>query len=324
MAKNALVVAGPKLQKALHSLVGTSPKTDLTAAHTPQKAQSVITRMGGESKSPSYNGYFTLKDVSTYNEDGSVKEFRVAVCDGETWDPETETSGVSIAEVSTGFFLEVPCTIFALEGTSTRRIWLKCGPTAAYKNEIIASDFIQLPGYSYYLIGDVSPGKIIQRHGDLKSYVRDTYPYNYDSIGMNGVAYVNYTTYYGDCSMRVKENEDGTSDTSMVYVCDGATWDPIKCTSEESTFYVNGTAHTTPCISIATEEGALRLVYDYISRETTLRYGDLKLEEGDIKGSVRLGTTLAYGSFKNIVPPSGEYRIWLFAPADCSGIMPEV
>lgn len=165
MAKNALVVAGPKLQKALHDLVGTSPKTDLTAAHTPQKAQSVITRMGGESKSPSYNGYFAIKDVSTYNEDGTVKEYRVAVCDGETWDPETEKSGdstvrlnVNTKPVASTVLSPVARYIYLIYTASSNKIDIMSFDST--KDTDVGS------GIYYYLLGEyiTSEKRVIQRH----------------------------------------------------------------------------------------------------------------------------------------------------------------
>ena len=33
-----------------------------------------------------YDGFFTLKDVSRRNQSGKLQELRVAVCDGATWD----------------------------------------------------------------------------------------------------------------------------------------------------------------------------------------------------------------------------------------------
>lgn len=111
----------------------------------------------------SYNGYFTLKDVSTYNEDGSVKEYRVAVCDGETWDAETETSGPMLLRVNYTT-ISVPCCIlsdfeqgqyiYLVYTNSTRRI--------TFQVSGIESDNFDV---YYYLIGEFSKeGSIIQRH----------------------------------------------------------------------------------------------------------------------------------------------------------------
>ena len=61
-----------------------------------------------------YNGYFTLKDVSTYNEDGTVKEYRVAVCDGETWNPQTETSLSMPVYVNDYVVAHFECCVFSL------------------------------------------------------------------------------------------------------------------------------------------------------------------------------------------------------------------
>lgn len=331
MSQKALIFAGPKLQKALKDLSAGVKAIDLTPEAEPSKRQSILTRMENGTRSQSYNGYFTLKDVSTYNGDGTVKEYRVAVCDGETWDPEKQESGDSIAILGNNVTLAFKSKIISIPSDySEYHIYLKCGYNERYRNEIILSPFspTRLPGYSYYLVGDIEKPPysnvmtIRQRHGFMLMSFSDLKT----NSTSNGIPFIPYTSYSGSLSLRCKENEDGTFDASTVHVCDGATWDPIACSSDESTFYVNGTLHKVPCISIPAEGGTLVLVYDYISGNTTLRYGGNEVEPGDIKGFVRIGFISLPGTtdWRNIVPPNGEYHMWLFAPGDCSGIVPKV
>ena len=112
-----------------------------------------------------YNGYFTLKDVSTYNEDGTVKEFRVAVCDGETWDPVTETSGPMLLRVNYAT-ISVPCCILSdLVNQQGQYIYLVyTNSTRQVAFQVSGSQFDNFDVY-YYLIGEFSQkGSIIQRH----------------------------------------------------------------------------------------------------------------------------------------------------------------
>jgi hypothetical protein len=240
MAKNALVVAGPKLQKVLKDIAAGVKNTDLSTKKNSVKNQSIITRMGGESKPSSYNGYFTLKDVSTYNEDGTAKEYRVAVCDGETWDPETEKSGVSKVQVD-GIVLNFDSKIFTI--TEDISVYVKTGPNSSYKNTIVVVPLSQKPerlGYIYYYIGDVRTNKksvtneetgenqeivtgisITQRHGVSNlAPVTDSRVTWYD--GYNGIPHLSYPFYKGYFSVRHIENDDtGECDPQRILVCDG-------------------------------------------------------------------------------------------------------
>lgn len=47
---------------------------------------------GAAEGEPVYNGYFKIFDITTTDSNGN-SQFRVAVADGETWNPETQTSG---------------------------------------------------------------------------------------------------------------------------------------------------------------------------------------------------------------------------------------
>lgn len=111
----------------------------------------------------SYNGYFTIKDVSTYNEDGTVKEYRVAVCDGETWDEETETSGPMLLRVNYST-VSVPCCILSdfKQGQYIYLVYTNSTHQIGFQVSSIQSDNFDV---YYYLIGEFSKdGTIIQRH----------------------------------------------------------------------------------------------------------------------------------------------------------------
>lgn len=114
----------------------------------------------------SYNGYFTIKDVSTYNEDGSVKEYRVAVCDGETWDAEKQTSG-DMSVLCNNNYYTIKSTIFTVN-QKYRYILIKFRFDVEKNSpvlELITSN--SLSSYEY-MIGEfsISDSKlnIIQRH----------------------------------------------------------------------------------------------------------------------------------------------------------------
>ena len=188
----------------------------------------------------SYNGYFTLKDVSTYNEDGTVKEYRVAVCDGETWNAETETSGASkVACGSNTLYFD--CKILTV--TESCDIYIKCGYNSTYKNEIIAVKTGEKPsriGYIYYLVGSVeltppNPESvlqededkplgvltIIQRHG--VSYLA---PVEYSGgtfqAGHNGMPMLQYNEFTGYFAVRhVEEEDSGQCSLDQILVCHG-------------------------------------------------------------------------------------------------------
>ena len=119
---------------------------------------------GGGGAAASYNGYFTLKDVSTYNEDGSVNENRVAVCDGETWDAETEKSGDSLLRVNYST-VAVPVTIVDIQ--SDDRLYISLRYTVSSK-EVSVVATTQVPADSFaeffYLIGEIHRNKLTQRH----------------------------------------------------------------------------------------------------------------------------------------------------------------
>lgn len=241
MAKRSIVVAGPKLQQKLHELAHTAPQTDLTASRNVNTPQSIITRKGeGGKKQYEYNGYFTIIDVSTYNEDGTVKEFRVAVCDGETWDSETETSSDSYMTAYTSdkafsYRIAVKAQVVAVNESSTIAIRY-CHGTRSAEIVAYAKPPLQHTGYFYYTIGDVTIKnnvmKIIQRHGltvDEKKYT-------------NGTAYIDvgyvkdFCVYY----IQPEVNDDGTTPIpTEIVVCNGNSWDPVKKTSEDSRVTVN-------------------------------------------------------------------------------------
>ena len=121
---------------------------------------------GGGGAAASYNGYFTLKDVSTYNEDGSVNENRVAVCDGETWDPKMQTSGPMLMRVNYST-VKVPCCVVS-DFTQGQDHYIYLVYTNSTRQIVFqASSVLQSDNFDvyYYLIGEFSRyGTIIQRH----------------------------------------------------------------------------------------------------------------------------------------------------------------
>lgn len=87
MAKNTLIVAGPKLVKKLRDLSNGVTNVDLTTAQKVSNRQEIISRRGTGKNTPAYNGYFAVKDISTYT--GDVPSYKVGVFDGGTFNPET-------------------------------------------------------------------------------------------------------------------------------------------------------------------------------------------------------------------------------------------
>lgn len=145
---------------------------------------------GGTYVPPSYNGFFTLKDVSTFNNDGTVKEFRVAVCDGETWDPVTETSGNMSAVCNTNYHY-IKSTIFTVS-QGNQYISIKYRLDEATNSNVLELVINSSLSSGEYLIGElkISDSKlnIIQRH----------------TVGMgNGVPRL--WLYSDYCSMRINE-----------------------------------------------------------------------------------------------------------------------
>ena len=200
---------------------------------------------GGAGAGPEYNGYFTIKDVSTYTEDGTIKEYRGAVCDGATWDAAKQTSGDSYYIVSdTSSTRRIPCTILTIKGDSDLYIrYCHCKGTA---DIVVRRDApINNTGYYYYLLGSIRivnhAMKILQRHGAYKVYLNDDryeYVRNYNAvptIQVNG-----YTGYFCIRIIEPKPSDDGTiPEPTQFAICDGNTWDPDTKTSEKSTVYVN-------------------------------------------------------------------------------------
>ena len=166
-----------------------------------------------------YNGYFTLKDVSTYNEDGTVKEYRVAVCDGETWDPETETSNHMSVVVNSGYIYIESCIFTPQNYDTINLVVVKEGTDVAGLNipklypiwqanqhyNIGLAMYKSLPNeflhkvVSVYLLGEISnagtSNKIIQRH----------------KVGMgNGIPRVWMAQQI--CSMEIENDDTDTDD----------------------------------------------------------------------------------------------------------------
>ena len=226
--------------------------------------RSSLKEVPATSGGASYNGYFTIKDVSTYNEDGSVKEYRVAVCDGETWDAEKQSSGNSYMTAYTSdhvlYSIAVKTQVVTVKETSTVAIRYCHGTRSA---EIVAytKPPLQHTGYFYYTIGDaiIENGvmKIIQRHG------AGTNEKTINGTACIDVGYVkDFCVYY----IQPEVNDDGTiPKPTEIVVCNGNSWDPVKKTSDKSMVTVNNVYRweiETKKINIETETGNIYVCYD--------------------------------------------------------------
>ena len=152
---------------ALRRVIGTNQKFDLTVA--PQGKSRRLPSYPEEETAASaeYNGYFTLKDVSTRDEQGNITAVRIAVCDGETWEAENETSGDSYLRVNYSQY-EVPCEVLA---DVSRYIYIECDARTStplitlISSAEVKSDDVGNSLY-YYLLGEWYNNQIIQRHNN--------------------------------------------------------------------------------------------------------------------------------------------------------------
>ena len=166
---------------ALRRVIGTNQKFDLTVA--PQGKSRRLPSYPEEETAASaeYNGYFTLKDVSTRDEQGNITAVRIAVCDGETWDAEHETSGFSFLRVN--YDQEgVLCKV--MTGVS-RYIYIECDASTAtplitfISSATPKSDDVGNNLY-YYLLGEWYNDKIIQRHNNgIGNGIAQVWPVTY-------------------------------------------------------------------------------------------------------------------------------------------------
>lgn len=181
-------------------------------------------------QSSTYNGHFTIKDVSTYNEDGTVKEFRVAVCDGKTWNPETETSRSNTLYFGYPYEnIYIDSTVFTLPPDTLTGLYIKFGPTNNYINKIITDSMRSevAVGYQLINIGTVSTeyGALrIEQHYEGMYVINPRVSYNYNRLTVVQL-----------------EDEDGKP-MNKIAVCDGETWDARKHTGGAFWFIENGWA----------------------------------------------------------------------------------
>lgn len=206
--------------------------------------------------SSKYNGYFTLKDVSTYNEDGTVREYRVAVCDGESWDAETEKSalmGLDYGNTVGDFSVSIESKVFSL--TRYASFYIKHGPNSNYINQIIAYIDGNTPdrvfGYTYTYIGSASVDSsgVLRINQILKS------PY---------VPHPKFQNYYGDFSIIGLETADGTPIENKYAVCNGMTWDAHSQKGGKSRFYVNGWEHELDSTIVEVDLAHTSLYINYV------------------------------------------------------------
>lgn len=191
-----------------------------------------------------YNGYFTLKDVSTYNEDGTIKEFRIAVCDGETWDPETETSGKSVATCN-GYKYSFQSVIIPIEKSS--EIFIVCGRNQDYYNGIVSymqddelNSKLNVTGYSFYHIGSV----VVTEEGSERS-IEVIQRHTTES------AYIPFDQFCGDFEASAKSNGDGT-------------FDKVSLTFKSGYVSINGTYRYVSSATIESKANTYALIrYNY-------------------------------------------------------------
>ena len=224
MAEDRFLLDSPAIEKA----VAFHNSADYPPRRPGKNSLDDVPAMGGGENS--YNGYFTIKDVSLVKEDGTV-EFRVAICDGKTWDAVSLTSGFSYA-VCRGDTIRFDSKIFPV--TESVSVYIKCGPTDYYRNEIVLVPHSlnkppEMLGYAYYLIGDVlvaaatettsASMRIIQRHGEFTPTVTQTDSSYY---GYNGEPHIPYHQWYGYFSVRfVEDAENGAIVPNKLMVCNG-------------------------------------------------------------------------------------------------------
>lgn len=152
---------------ALRRVIGTNQKFDLTVAPQGKSRRLPSYQEEEMAATAEYNGYFTLKDVSTRDEQGNITAVRIAVCDGETWDAEHGTSGNSYLRVNYSQYA-VPYEV--LTGVS-RYIYIECDasmPTpliTLISSSTVKDDDVGNNLY-YYLLGEWYENKIIQRHNN--------------------------------------------------------------------------------------------------------------------------------------------------------------
>lgn len=305
MSKNALILAGPKLQKALKDLSAGVKAIDLTPEADPSKRQTLLTRMGNVTGSQSYNGYFTLKDVSTYAEDGTVKEYRVAVCDGETWDPETETSGDSIAYCN-GAEIHFPCTVFSIKEAVD--IYIKCGAGNKYLNKIVVQK-----------AGSVKPSRLGYEYVKLGSVTLTTYDKQLSikrlqmTESVAGLLYIPYDQYAGDFCIRLIEDvETDSVIDGKAAVCNGLTWDVAKQYSGGSTCTLNGTdVATGDCSIIDFSYEHNVYLYGYIDRGPKVKVVST-VTTPEMTSELVSGYTLIGHHLRSCPPHGGLYNILLY------------
>lgn len=313
MAKNTLLVAGPKLQKKLRDLSNGVTNIDLTTAPNVSNRQEIISRSGiGSSKTPTYNGYFTLKDVSAYNEDGTVKEYRVAVCDGETWDAEKQESGDSIVYCN-GTLLRFKSVVKTFEKNRAFYVWIKCGYTEKYINKVVILKDASQPqriGYEYLYVGYF----IINTDGTM--YIHQEQ--------LSNPINITYTHYTGGFALRPVENndEEDTVDESKVAVCDGATWDAVQKTSGLSSVSINGYGIYTEFLpSIVTNPfvNGREALYIYVKRSVRgFIVNVVQAEDVDTSQIGTFGYTTITRNEGKQIHPNGLYTVFLYNNA-CAG-----
>lgn len=273
-----------------------------------------------------YNGYFTLKDVSTYNEDGTVKEHRVAVCDGWTWDEEKQESGDSTYYVAgESANRHVPSTILTIPNSGA--IFLRYCHGTKSADIVFRKEFpYGNTGYYYVELGTIkidSKGMAITPlHGIGKTTTRVALDsritlYSYASL-CTLIPVIEVKDYTGFFCIRFIEPEaepDGTvGDPVSFAICDGDTWDPEKKTSRPSYATVNTWDYPLECQVMEINNNSYVAVrYDYASHSIQGYIGEYPRNKYDEEAYAVIGQFDGSRKYFSQKHKGGTLMIWAFS-----------
>lgn len=190
-------------------------------------ANTAVINLGGGSGAAGaseYNGMHKLVLI-TDNSNPDAPIYKVCVCDGATYNPQTHTSGASSVIFSDRTFT-LQSEIFTLE-PKTLYVFVK---VSLYECYYVMTDTIQRNDgtFRYYLIGTIYyKDKTFSLHQEHTTGTLKTGESDYS--GMHKL-------------VLITDDSNPEAPTYKVCVCDGATYDPKTHTSGASRVYVNGVA----------------------------------------------------------------------------------
>lgn len=317
---NVFVLDSPALENA----VKLRSTTDYPPRRPGRSSLKEVQATGGGGGG--YAGYFTIIDISAYNEDGSAQEFKVAVCDGRNWDPSTQTSGDSYFKVSsTGYNGSVACTKLKIPNSGLILLRYCHGTKKAdviFRKEHPYGN----TGYYYCVLGSVkiSDGKmaIDQLHGLGSVQSASDEFIAYGSL-KNLIPVIEVKDYTGFFCIRMIEPEvkdDGSVDAPTSYaVCDGNSWDPATQKSEKSVVAVNNKVwNLEPKVFTFQDHHYIAIRYEYTAGENPD-----SVSINTYKGSVPDGVydSVAYGFIGHLgynwkelsqIHTGGVLQMWAF------------